>query len=748
MKKGLLSLLALALTVVGCQNYDDQFAELTELIEGVQEDVDALAGVNTRLQSIEQTIGGLATAAELSTLAGTVNTLSGDVSDVSDDVDDINTAIGNLQGEIDDILADIEALGDVATQEDIDAINTRLDGVEEDLDELLAANAVINQNITINNVATLEYVESLISTATDDPNVIVNGSITVSVDEDDFNASQLARVNEVARKFATSLATVTITNTYSPTTMLDFANLAFIDSNATIDGSTNLVDGDTTNDVLRTISGDLTVKNNSGDINLTLLTSADDVTVPSNVTKLLLGNADIASIQTAGSGAGTLTLTKATEINTGDVKITVLDADVATDITIDSGTMSMTTEHPTFASVTAPKAVTLRINGKGSASGTMNISTGTPTIVRLDEMTKVSTITSGEVAQLHMAALTTAGTITSDAKIAALTKLAAGGIVMKKIAHFNAPAYVADSGVVSIVAATEITIKDYDEADLQNEAIYALAATDMTISGLGDQHVIAFTGSGIEYPKLKNLTVGGVADSTPNINSQTNRVSSTSEVLEVVNTSGTIDQLSLTDATKLKTLVTGGNIRSFELKGADVLTSATIGHGHIEGSDAAKLILEDNAKITGITTTVLDEVGTITLKDCEKLASFDFSSMITIPQLGDYTITVSNTGLTGSYYVASEVSTTTQAYDDIIVSSSFATLKPLMAAARGTSSLVSYTFDGDLLSSITTSTLDAAGAKVALGSATTTLEKAIIVNHNASTVASIPFSDDEFTAVE
>ena len=65
--------------------------------------------------------------------------------------------------------------------------------VQADVKELLAANAVINQNITINNVATLEYVESLISTDADDPNVIVNGEITVSVDDADFNAEHLTK---------------------------------------------------------------------------------------------------------------------------------------------------------------------------------------------------------------------------------------------------------------------------------------------------------------------------------------------------------------------------------------------------------------------------------------------------------------------------------------------------------------------------------------------------------------------------
>ena len=38
MKKGLLSLLAVALTIVSCQNYDDQFAELTGLVNTLSAD--------------------------------------------------------------------------------------------------------------------------------------------------------------------------------------------------------------------------------------------------------------------------------------------------------------------------------------------------------------------------------------------------------------------------------------------------------------------------------------------------------------------------------------------------------------------------------------------------------------------------------------------------------------------------------------------------------------------------------------
>ena len=68
MKKGLLSLLALALTVVGCQNYDDQFEELTSQITSLQSTVDGLTGVSSAITSLQSTVSGLS-----STLGSRIN---------------------------------------------------------------------------------------------------------------------------------------------------------------------------------------------------------------------------------------------------------------------------------------------------------------------------------------------------------------------------------------------------------------------------------------------------------------------------------------------------------------------------------------------------------------------------------------------------------------------------------------------------------------------------------------------------
>ena len=741
MKKGLLSLLALALTVVGCQNYDDQFAELTELIEGVQADVDGLSDLQTRLDGIDQTIGGLATAASLTTLSGQVTTLAGQVTDVAGDVSDIDSAIDALEGEIDSILQDIEDLGDVATQEDIDAINDRLDDVEEDLAELLAANAVINQNITINNVATLEYVESLISTATDDPNVIVNGSITIEVDEDDFNSAQFDRVNEVARKFATSLATVTITNTYSPSTEIDLANLAFIDSNLIVDGKTNIINGDTSDDKLRTVSGDITLTGYTGDVNLGLLTAAEDVSVPQGITELLLGNAELSSISTTGSGTGELRLTAATAVDTGDATINELQALAATDVDI---TAAVT------VTINAPKAATIDVDGAGASYGTITVTGTDTTVVRFDALTAVGTLTTdGNVAEFHAGKLASAADIDSDAVVADLAKLASvtNDVLMTKILVFNTP-LLDVAGVVSLTSATDITVKDVSSG----YDFGAPAATDLTILKLASTNDFALTGSGYDFGKLTDLTVNGVAEDAPSISNQTNTVSSTSAVLVNVTTTGMLDELKLYAGTKLASVDTDGNIRHFELRGGgEDLASVSLDHGHIEGSDAATLIVANNSHLASLVPSELDELGDITVQDNAKLATLDLSSFATLPQLGAYTITISNTALTGNYVEATILVTTTAARDERIRSAALASLKPAITLAAAAAN-VTYTFTGDLVSNVTTSTRSNVNDDIVATSTNTSTLQALISYPssviNAETNVTTEVTESDFVYIE
>ena len=130
---------------------------------------------------------------------------------------------------------------------------------------------------------------------------------------------------------------------------------------------------------------------------------------------------------------------------------------------------------------------------------------------------------------------------------------------------------------------------------------------------------IVITGAGVDFPKLTDLSVTGVADAAPSLSSQTNAVSSTSAVLKNVTVAGTIDRVIINTGTKIASVNTSGYIRWFELRnGGGDLKAATFGHDHIEGSDAATFIAVNNTNLTGITTTELDEVGNVTIEDNPK----------------------------------------------------------------------------------------------------------------------------------
>ncbi len=193
MKKSLLGLLALALAVVGCQNYDDQFDDLNTKIA-------ALSSSVSELSTIQSNVAALST--KLDNLASTALT-DADLQAVLTEVADVKAQVAAISVEED--LATIEA--EVA---DLDA---EVDLILEKLNELLTANAVINQNVRITSLAELSLAEDLIATGDDDPNVTINGSLVVGTTgaSDITAAADVARLNAVLNKIKVVMKTVTVT---------------------------------------------------------------------------------------------------------------------------------------------------------------------------------------------------------------------------------------------------------------------------------------------------------------------------------------------------------------------------------------------------------------------------------------------------------------------------------------------------------------------------------------------------------
>jgi len=174
MKKGLLSILAGALLVVGCQNYDDQFSSL-------ESQINALASTVAGLSQVQS---------DLASLSGTVSSLSSTVASLGSSID---TAVSNGLADITaDIAALQAALADVASSDDLAAIAAAVAANQADLDELLANSSVYQGAVNINSVSTLETYYAMGSGL-----AIVNGSVDIDATVDMDNTKLQAVIDNI-----------------------------------------------------------------------------------------------------------------------------------------------------------------------------------------------------------------------------------------------------------------------------------------------------------------------------------------------------------------------------------------------------------------------------------------------------------------------------------------------------------------------------------------------------------------------
>ncbi|MFL2600070.1 MAG: beta strand repeat-containing protein [Flavobacteriaceae bacterium] len=681
MKKGLLSLLAVVLTVVGCQNYDDQFAALTKDIAAINTTLAGLATVSADVSALKTTVSGLQTSSTA-----------------------LQTALAAAATDIDAIE---EAVKGVASSTDLAAVSTALTAVQADVKEILAANSVINQDVTINSVATLEYAESLISTKTDAPTVIVNGNVVVTTGAAVFTADQLTRVNAVTAKMATVLKDLTVSNTATPAaTTIDFGALTFVDQSVSFTGATSTPK-------LKTITSSLTVDvegavDYSGLTNIGGGVALDGTGVTSlNLSGVTIGGA----ISTTGSATnGTLFLPSATSVNAGTAEVTVLSATVATDIDLGKAAALAS------LSITAPLAATVDVLAT-SITGALETSLATPTVVFMNSLTYVGGAASIDaVAQFHGKAIDqfgAASTIAADVvDFTALSKNASGTLIISgaHTAGLSLKNFVA-STVASVTAAKIIEVKSTTHALLDAPAVETLtinelgATTDFTIGAAATNGSMA---------AMKTLNITGAAATTVNDTNQNNGVSlgAGAAALVTVNTAGSLQGLTIATMTaNFTTVTTAGLMRDLSITGATKLANLTVGHEHIEGMTAASLIIDNNDELTALTTSKLTEVRDIQITGNAKLAAVNLSSMSTLPSgSASGAVTVTANALTGGYVAAVAATETTPYVETIIKSNDLMTIKPLLdLAAASSTNTYTYNLSIDVVTTgSTTSTLAAA----------------------------------------
>ena len=203
MKKGLLSILAGALLVVGCQNYDDQF--------------DAL---ETQINSLTATVAGLAQVqSDLTSLAGTVSSLASTVNSLGDTIDTaVADGLTDIQADIDAIEA---AVADVASSEEVTALQDAVDASQEDLEQLLANSSVFTGPVVVNSIATLDAFHQMKGSLG-----IVNGDVTITVSED----MDQTKVQELVDAMLTIIGDLKYTSNSSSIAETTFNNLTGVTS--------------------------------------------------------------------------------------------------------------------------------------------------------------------------------------------------------------------------------------------------------------------------------------------------------------------------------------------------------------------------------------------------------------------------------------------------------------------------------------------------------------------------------------
>ncbi|MGC6429405.1 MAG: hypothetical protein ACON5F_00010 [Jejuia sp.] len=344
MKKGLLSILALAVTIVGCQNYDDQFDALNTQITALKSQVDGLAAVQSAVTALQGQLASLSSAALTSA--------------------DLDAA---LSSGLADIIADVEAVqaavADVASAADVSAINDAVTDAQADLDELLANSSVFTGDVVVSSPSLLDTFHQMGSTLN-----IVNGSVDIDVTTE----MDMTKVQELVDNILTTTKAFSYTAGTGVDTEVTFNNL--------------------------TGTQTLTLQQEGGYV-LQNLQSATVVTLEDDSSVDIVDLRALTSVTSLsdGTAAGTFTFSKATELhltalpryksNTfklgvdegGVIDITALrdvDADgddQALDLTIEgpsSLTISELSGDKASSSITLKDVASATINGY---DGTVNI---------------------------------------------------------------------------------------------------------------------------------------------------------------------------------------------------------------------------------------------------------------------------------------------------------------------------------------------------------------------------------------
>jgi cell division protein FtsB len=655
-----IGLLSAFLLVGSCSDdYDGRFDKLEQQIQ------DLLA----------QTAGGAQLAASITSLQSQVTALSAAVgtnnTGLTTSLTALQTKINALQAELGVLAANQtsssanQALSATALAASIAGLNADVDALKLDLTALLENSNVVNGNLLINDAATLAVAKGFGTKVS-----IITGSLSVNV-----TTLTAVEVNEVSSLFKVVFGDVTVK------------------SNKTLDLK-----------ALASVGGDLEldIEGNYEFPNLVSVSGLAGVTVKDYEDTLLVDFEKLATAVTFDDGVGTvgvLIFSEATSVKLNAGGITSVTADKATVVQL----WAANNKADLFISAVEDASV-ITIAGTlldGTTGKALDVNGSDTSVLNAAAVTKVSTLAVDALTVNFAAlaeatgaiALTYTNPVEFPALVSSTTTISAPAAV-----SFSAPKLVA-SADITLAAATTVSVESIATANLIEKGV----VKNLTLS---NQNVVFTTAGLIKLEAFSSNGKTSASDVTvADDNALLVSAAFTGKHGDVIVGVGT-------GLAKLVTLTTEGTIADLTINNTTLLATPILNHTE-DAAAGAKLTVTNNPKLTSFTTKI-NRVTTFVVTGNLLLASFDASSMVSLPvnttSASVYIITVTGngvvgtsaataTGLKGAYVAAVAATASSPATAEEFKQNSLLTLKPYLT--------VLYT-----AALATTATADKAASKV------------------------------------
>ena len=647
MKKGLLSFLLAALTLVGCQNYDDQFDELNAKILALQSELSSIDAITSAINDLNTKIAAVQSSA----------LTAADLAGIISDLDAVQAAVANL--------------GSVGTE--VENLNAEVDEILAALDDLLAANAVINQDLRITTDAELRYVASLVN-LDPTPTVIVNGFVEVDPTFAATNTAKIDSILAITNKINTILGNTADKGLTTAGTGLTFNELSFLDADMNIAGGVVALPK------LVTVGGDITL-NYAGNYSFPLISRAATITLTDNAGLTAVDFSGLTTANSIQSAAGILSLAKATSVKLGSIALPVsITLPLATEFTTLKDGAQGGFHAAIGGSVTAT-ALAIDMSKMTSLSGAVTLTTGGTSLTTVNlgsvashaaglTMSSNGSINLGSLAGNGFASSITSPDVNLDSLATNSGTLALTEVACSLPALASATAAISAPNATTFTAALLVVTEPITTAGGATSRIDVASLTDATknditasTTGILAIHnqVAALNLSAWFGASLKTLIIGGKANASSAAQNNPITITASNSAVNAVTILDTsvISAFTMVDAAAMVTLTTAGAIRDFTVGSMAAFDTMVFGHSHIQGtgSDAATIVVTNTA-VTSLDLSSMKKVKTITVIGNTSLAT------ITAPNPTDeqgfaepsatISITITGNALTGAYTPAQD----------------------------------------------------------------------------------------------